>query len=315
MSSPTPPHYSEDGQHWWDGGRWLAVGHPQKVRRPSLAFVIPLSVVLIAISGAVLLSMALITLPALAGPAPRPGVAPPGQSTASIGDVRACSGNDFNTGDERCSRNRANQSFQTKQLACSATVSTPAAQAPDVQFTLLYDGKAVTKSSAQTKRVGSSYSAYYGFALGDVTLPGGTWGCEFALASQRKDVNFRIDGPTGSLLYASACDANDTASPNGALLCSKDQSSISGPDGIACTAIVAGALNRQIKLDVVYGAGSGQPYTHTFSGTADSQLFPASGQVGPSDVGGTGSSMPSGSYTCTWSVDGHQVGQKAFKVP
>lgn len=271
-----------------------------------------LSVIAIIVSLVVLAGLATLTIPG------RPLDAPPGQPTpaaavpTSLGDVRACAGSDFDSNNGRCGRNRANTSFQAKQIACSANVTS--AESPAVRLTLLYNGKMVTRTDAQTQRHGTSFAAYAGFSLGDVNLPGGRWTCQFDIGQHEKSAPFQLNGPTGQLLYTSACDINNLTSPSGVLLCTQDQAQISNSSGVACTAVVAGALDRQVKLDMVFDGASGQPVTRSFYGTADTQLFGAAGRVGPTDVNASGSTMPAGSYTCTWSVDGQQVGQKKFQV-
>jgi hypothetical protein len=316
MSQASPPRYSEDGKHWWDGGRWLPVGQPQPVRRPATGVVVLVSLVLIALSAAVMVGMAYLTLPLAAGEVPDGqggrGAAQPG-GEAVLRDVRACSVDDFDSNNDRCSTNRAGKTFQTSQIACSATIATPD-QAPRVTFTLLYKGNPVQNSDAQVKRHGGTYAAFSGFSIGDMSLPGGQWACRFTIPKQQHDAEFRIDGPTGPLLYASACDTGQVTSPNGVLLCRSDNTVIKGPDSIACTAIVAGALKHQVKLDITFTPAGGQPVTRSFYGTANSELFGASGRIDPSSVNATTSTMPVGSYTCTWSLDGQQIGQRSFQV-
>lgn len=318
MSWATPPRYSEDGRHWWDGGRWLPVSHPPRVKRPSPLLVVPLCVVVIAVCVAVMLGLAVVSAGAqgTAGTGAPPTSQPSGSGSATLSDVRACAWDDFDTGAGHCRRNRAGTSFQAAQIACSAAVATTGGE-PAVRFSLMYDGKEVAETNAQLQSNDSKgYSAYAGFGLGgDVKLPGGQWGCQFQVSQQRKSASFRLDGPTGQLLYSSACSGDDVASANGLILCTRDETQISSPSSVACTAVVANAQGKQVRLDVSYQAsGGGQPASRSFNGTADSALFGASGQVRPQDLGISGSTMSAGSYTCTWSVDGAQVGQKKFTV-
>lgn len=277
--------------------------------------VIPASLLVIVLSVGVLAGLAWLTLPIRPAGATIGGATQVPSSRATLVDVRACSVDDFDSNNDRCGTNRAGKTFQTNQVACSATVQAPSGTPPPVAFTLLYGGKPVMAGSAQLRRHGSVYAAYSGFSLGDVTLPGGRWGCRFSVPKQQQDIGFQINGPNGPLLYNYACSASDVSSPSGIVLCRTDQNVVKAPQSIACTAVVTGALHRQVKLDVAFdGAGSTPAATRSSYGTADSELFGASVRLGPSDFGAPSVTMPPGAYTCTWSLDGQQIGQKQFQV-
>jgi hypothetical protein len=318
--SQTPPHYSEDGRHWWDGGRWLPVGALHPTRRPPAPVAIAVSLLVI-----LLASVLTVGLVAASGPfadgwrqALKQVQQQPGASGGVFSNLQVCSATEFDRTNDTCRADRSGQPFQTSQLVCSATLTAQSSsQQSSPTFSLAYAGHDLGTTSLNGKSNGNgSYAVYVPFSLSpQQLLPAGSWTCKFSFAGSGKSLDFRTRGPSGPLLYQSSC--LSTSIDTNTSLCVQDQNTITNPSGISCTAMVVGAEKKQVKLEIVYLGGAAsttQGFSRTATPQPDSEFYPASITLQPQDVALTTSTMPAGKYVCRWSIDDKPVGEKDFQV-
>jgi hypothetical protein len=312
----TPPHYSEDGRHWWDGGRWLPVAafHPQGRPRAPLAIGVSLAVVLVT----TLLTAGLVAASAPFQEGWRQAVKQAQQqvgSSSGFSNLQVCTAADFNQSTGTCRANAAGGgALQTNQFVCTATLAA-SGQAQQPSFNLSYAGHDLGSATPNGKQnQDGSFAVFAGYSLSSIhELPGGRWTCKFTFAGSSKSLSFRTSGPGGPLLYQSACIS--TGIDSSTALCGQDQSTLTSPSSISCTAVVVGAEQKQVKLDFVYqGGGPVQGFSRTANPQPDREFYAASITLQPQDVALSTTTMPPGKYTCLWSIDGRQVGEKDFQV-
>lgn len=304
MPEGTPPGYSKDGRWWWDGGRWVAVSTFQPLQRPPAWLAVAGSLLVLLVAGSLVAGMIALSGPWQAAWSQAVHDAQPG-----VHNLQACAVASFDQQSRTCKRNQTSSVFQTDRMVCIARVIGNVGQ--QVTSTVTFQGHEVLRSSKALTSTNSSHVLGISIAPGK-SLPGGDWSCTFSLNGRSESIGFQLNGPTGSLLYSSACDLREIVSPDH-LICKQDRVTISGARAVACTAVMSGAENREVEVDLIYAGGQVQPFTRSDNGTVRNQLVPASLAVQASDIG-TASAMPAGRYTCRWLIDGRQVGQKDFQI-
>jgi hypothetical protein len=304
MPDGTPPGYSRDGTWWWDGERWVAVSSSQPLRRPPAWLAMAGSLLVLLVAGSLLTGMI-----ALSGPWQEGWNQAVHDAQPGVHNLQACAMASFDQQSRTCKHNQASSAFQTDRMVCIARVIGNVGQ--QVTSTVTFQGHEVLRSSKALTSSSSSDVLGISIAPGKA-LPGGDWSCRFSLNGRSQSINFQLNGPTGSLLYSSACDLREIVSANH-LICKQDRDTITGARAIACTAVVSGAENRVVEVDLVYGGGQVQPFTRSDNGTVSNQLVPVGLALQASDIGTSGA-LPAGHYTCRWLIDGRQVGQKDFLV-
>lgn len=307
MPEGPPTRYSEDGRWWWNGQEWLPVSITStRPRRRSHVW--------LAISGALLVLLVAATLLyelIVAAGGWRAELLPVKPNTQSnLRNLRVCTAANFDLQNSVCKRNQASSELQTDRLLCSADVIGNIGQQLTVR--VLYQSHQILHFDKIIH--GSKLSGFSAITLAPgKPLPGGDWSCEFSVSGQSAMIHARLNGPSGSLLYASACEANEVVSVSGLQSCSQDRDIITRPNALACTAIVRGAENRDVEVDLAYSGGERQAFTRAAKGIANLYIFPAGLTLQAADVGSL-ALMPVGHYTCRWLVAGQEIGMKEFQV-
>lgn len=304
MPEAMPSGYSRDGRWWWDGRRWLPVSTLKPSRRPSIWLAVTGSLLVLLLTGSLLTGLV-----AVGGGWQDFWNQATSDAQPGVHHVEACAAASFDQQSHTCKQGQASGTFQTDEMVCLANVVGNSGQ--QVSSSVSYQGHEVLRSS---KPLSGSYAAdVVGFSIAPgKALPGGKWSCTFSLNGRSQSVNFRLVGPTGNLLYGSACDMKDIVSASHPI-CKQSRDTIATAQAVACTAVVSGAVNSEVEIDLAYGGGPLPPFTRSTSGTVGNQLVPAVLAMQASEVGAI-TQMPAGHYTCRWLIDGHQVGQKDFQI-
>ncbi|MGH7883155.1 MAG: hypothetical protein ACREN8_09670 [Candidatus Dormibacteraceae bacterium] len=302
-----PPEikYSEDGKQWWDGHRWLPVGRLKLIRRPRLLLTMIISVIVLGV--ALFLISAVIGISQPAFEAEKKSLV----EASGPQNLQVCSSTDFNQTSGVCGTNRRGQTFQATHLVCSTELT---AASPTVSSALLYQGQEVASGPLQPNSGNSGRAFSFGYNLGERPLPGGDWSCRFGLGSVTQEIKFQLQGPTGTLLYPAACSNLQEEPTSGAPLCRQSMEQINSPSELVCSDVIFGSKGKEVAIELSYTGGSAPHFARTSAGVATTPLFPNVGAFAPADVGQPTPTMPPGSYSCRWTIDGQSAGSKDFSV-
>jgi hypothetical protein len=138
----------------------------------------------------------------------------------------------------------------------------------------------------------------------DQPLPGGAWGCSFAIGRRRLAASFRSGGPTGRVVDLAVCRAVHALRSGAASICPRDESGTPflATDAIVCNGVLVGQQGKTEAIDLAAQASpviAGTRVRITTPVFIAFQLF---------DHGHTGDN------SCVFLVDGTQLTERTFTV-
>lgn len=226
-----------------------------------------------------------------------------GSVPKGLSEVRVCTAEAFDRKGAECRRDESGEPLVSARFYCSARVGGRKGERFSARF--LYEGQPMPLRS--TTVPAGSVTMWTDVSFGGATLPGGRWGCRFAVAGDTDGEAFASGGPTGPIVDVAACLKEGTAAAGRARVCRADRSSAPFPrrGEITCSAIYAGGKNTMARVELVYRGRE--------TGIAVEQRLPLPvAAVGAhfSRAGG----LPAGPYACRFLLAGEPVAEKSFSV-
>jgi len=231
--------------------------------------------------------------------------------------VRICGDATFDESARQCRQDQRDRPITDGKVHCTSIVK--AGTPGQIRVRWLYEGSLAY--SVATDSSGTREPLDANLTFGPHPLPGGAWRCEISGIGSAS-VSFRGAGPTGPLMYASACDTAHVATLNTIHPCNSDEGDqpFHNLDSVTCSALLTGVAGKKLRFEVVFDgtfqAGPSKSTGFTAEHTAD-----ATGSVVSVNLALTGRDMtlrdgplPVGPYACRWLVDGVEVARRPFTV-
>lgn len=193
------------------------------------------------------------------------------------------------------------------EYACSVRYQAP--RAMSFRARLLYENRLQRSVRATVHGAGTQQIAIGFAALREddpgVTLPGGSYACEFVLGSQRRLIRFRSPGPRAQVLAPLACPTSTTFER--ACNYSDGEQAIHPPTrSMTCSAIFARLQGHRVEIHFL------REGTLIYSGR-DTLRYPITSEWAHTSAT-TAETMPAGSYLCRFLLDGRLVAEKTFAL-
>lgn len=237
--------------------------------------------------------------------------------TGPISSVRICGDAAFDASEKQCRRDERDHPITDGKVHCTSIVK--AGGPGQIRVRWLYEGSLAY--SVETESTGTREPLDANLTFGPHPLPGGTWRCEIS-GIGNASVDFRGAGPTGPLMYTSACDSAHVAALNAIHPCNADEGDqpFHNLASVTCSALFTGVAGRKLGLEIVFdgkfqaAASQSTGFTTRQSAEATGSVLSATLPLSGRDMTLRDEPLPPGPYACRWLVDGVEVGRRPFTV-
>jgi hypothetical protein len=229
-------------------------------------------------------------------------------SPSRLFDLRVCAYEAFSKNRGVCTREQRKAILVSTRIACSVRIR--AGRPGTLRMRMTYRGATVYEAA---RTLGSGPNHWWvSYNLGTVPLPGGDWGCRFALGPATVRAGFRSGGPTGQIIGAAACAGRDTilfGSSRGLRACRHDPGDPTPvTDEIVCSGVLTSAASKELTVQLLSGGVEvGAPYVDR----VDGPLWIEWASFKPQSGRGT---FAVGDYLCRFSIDGLTVAEVPLRL-
>jgi len=236
-----------------------------------------------------------------------------GAGSDLITEVAMCGDDTYDGAADLCPEMSAD--FTTSSVHCTAQVQIEVEGALDVRFHR--DGGLVQSIGAEipAQVVGQQVPIFADTNVGELELPGGTWGCEVVLPDGSTGTGeTTVAGPTEPFSQGRACDNSDLFTEGPVTHCASDSPTLpSSTPEIGCSGVLSDSLDAEVEVWAEFDTeqASGEELLGTLLSPAG--VLVVHGHMTAQALLGE-PEFPSGSYSCRVMVDGEEVGSHDFEV-
>ena len=229
----------------------------------------------------------------------------PTSDATGFSELRVCTAAAFDEDEARCTRDESGSPLTAGRFYCSATIEgTGGARSFSGRFA--YEGEPLPRNSRPLPENAST--GWLNVFTGGDALPGGSWSCELRLGDTVATKRFESGGPDEPVLDVASCPTEQTTEAGPARVCDPDgvATTIAPTPSVTCSATFVGASGKEVRLDLLH---RGEPTDVTFTRRLPLPVTAFGVQIEQND-----GNLPSGPYTCVFSVDGERVAEQAFEI-
>lgn len=194
---------------------------------------------------------------------------------------------------------------EVSQIHCAANL--PASVRGTIKAEIFRNGEQVYATQTEGSAGVGTMKLHY--AVGDLTLPGGTYTCRMSAADRTWVGSTEVKGPTGRASQGMACPLDSMKSAGSVSHCTSHNKTMKNPSGLGCSAVATGLKGRKIKVTINTPVGS-----KDVSLSSSFELGAAVVHLKVPKTSFTGEALPRGDYSCEFTADGDSLITVPFTV-
>jgi hypothetical protein len=225
-------------------------------------------------------------------------------SAGTLSQLRVCGQRWFAAYRYRCVKDEGARPLRSSHFYCSAHQRGHRGDRFSGHFS--YEGRPFPARGARVPV--SSGDVFIDLTVGNTPLPGGRWGCEIRVGSDRVSRRFRSGGSRGTVLGVGACLTAHTTRAGPVRVCRSDESARPLPPTRAatCSAVFPLAEGKIARVELLYEA---KP-----TGIALAKRIPFPVAAFGVQLKAKTKRLTAGPYDCGFSLDRARVATRHFSI-